>query len=458
MMGNGSTGTEPEAAQRTIVARATPLGRSALAIVRVSGPSTRKVLARVLGHAAFRRLGSRRPTLLPVRDRQNRTIDQALVTLFPAPASYSGEDLAEISLHGAPVVVEEVLRVCLEAGACPAEPGEFTFKALRAGKIDLAQAEAVADLVEAVSIGQAHVASRQLQGEVSRALLPLAEEVMDLVADVEAGLDFAEEEASLAGSLAALAGRCRRLAERLDQVARSSESARRIREGARVVFVGPPNSGKSSLFNVLLGEERVLVCSEPGTTRDLIEEVVVIEGLPVVLVDAAGIGESDSLAEKAGMERALGAARAAALVLRVCNPAAPVASAPPPAPEGVPEILVATHADRPWEFPPPDSALGVSSVTGEGIEALRRELARRLQAPGVSSPESVALATERHRRRASEVREHLLAAAKVLDRDALPELAAAELRGALGAFEEILGVVGPEELLGRIFSRFCIGK
>ncbi|MDQ7087065.1 MAG: GTPase [Acidobacteriota bacterium] len=264
--------------------------------------------------------------------------------------------------------------------------------------------------------------------------------------------------AALADPVAGLAGRCRGLATRLEQVARRSESARRIREGARVVLVGPPNAGKSSLFNRLLGEERVLVTSEPGTTRDLIEEVVVIEGLPVVLVDAAGIGPSHSQAEKAGMERALGAARVAALVLRVCNPAIREACQPAPAPEGVPALVVATHADRPWSFPPSEPALAISSLTGEGIDALRRELARRLQAPGVGSPESVALATERHRRRAEAARQRLLAAAALLDPPASPELAAAELRGALGAFEEILGAVGPEELLGRTFSRFCIGK
>lgn len=459
MMVIGSEGSASGSEGRTIVARATPPGRSALAIVRLSGPATREVLEAVVGPGPAAGLQARRPRLLVVFDRLGRGIDRALITLFPAPASYTGEDLAEISLHGAPAVVEEVVRVCLEAGASPAEPGEFTLKALEAGKIDLAQAEAVADLVEAVSVEQAHVATRQLGGEVSRALRPLAEEVLGLVVDVEASLDFAEEESALADPGQAAAERCRDLAERLAMVARRSESACRIREGARVVLVGPPNAGKSSLFNRLAGFERVLVCSEPGTTRDLIEEVIVLEGLPVVLVDAAGIGASDSLAERAGMERALGAARAAALVLRVFDPSASdQAGEPPPAPEGVAEILVGTHADRPWLSPAPESALAVSSLTGEGIEALRREVARRLQAPGVASPESVALATERHRRLAMEAHGHLLAAAEVLESAAVTEVAAAELRAALGAFEEILGAVGPEDLLGRIFSRFCIGK
>ena len=209
-------------------------------------------------------------------------------------------------------MIEETVATLVDAGARPAEPGEFTLRALRNGKVDLTQAEAIADLVGAESVAQARIASRQLRGEVSRELLPLAERVADLLADVEAGLDFAEEEQDLARAADSIAAECRTIVDAIERLAAASRAAHRVREGARVVLSGPVNAGKSSVFNMLMRSSRAIVTSEPGTTRDLIEETIVLQGLPVALCDAAGLREADSAAEREGVRRARAAATAAA--------------------------------------------------------------------------------------------------------------------------------------------------
>ena len=279
-----------------------------------------------------------------------------------------------------------------------------------------------------------------------------------MLADVEAGLDFADEERALAAPGAELADRCTRLIAEIHRLARSSDSARRVREGARVVLTGPPNSGKSSLFNALLGEDRAIVTEEPGTTRDLVEETIVIEGLPVVLVDAAGVGRASGRAEALGMERALSAAREAHLVLDVYD--LTDRHRPSDLQEGEPRLLVGTHADMAERSSAPAlESVVVSSTTGQGLERLRHEIASALRAPGSVPVQSVALATARHLASALGASDSLEAARNILatNGDAL-ELAAIELRAAVVSLRSILGDVATEDLLGRIFSRFCIGK
>ena len=388
-------------------------------------------------------------------DRSGAVIDQAMVTLHRAPHSVTGEDVAEITLHGSPAIVRETLAACVSAGARPAAPGEFTLRALRNGKVDLAQAEAVRDLVEAMSIEQVRIAARQLGGEVSAAIAPLADAIFELLADVEAGLDFTDGEEALAPAGAEVAERAERLAARIVGLAEASERARRVREGARVVLLGPTNSGKSSLFNSLLGFDRVIVTPEPGTTRDLIEEQVVIAGLPTVLIDAAGVGDPGGDAEAEGMRRALAAAETAHLVLDVYDLSRPER---PPGPPGPHHLRVGTHADLPSARAPAEGSIVVSSRTGEGIDALRAAIAETLHAPGSRPIESVALATERHLAAALEAREALGAASRLARTESGAELVAFELRRAVHALREILGEVGPEALLERIFARFCIGK
>jgi tRNA modification GTPase len=453
MGGGRRTVTDPQTV--TIVAHATPAGRAALALVRLSGPDSAAIAARIFARARGAPLVDGRPMLGTLLDRGGAPIDQAVLTLHRAPHTVTGEDVAEITLHGSPVIVRETLAACVLAGARPAAPGEFTLRALRAGKIDLAQAEAVRDLVEAATVEQARIAARQLGGEVSAAIAPLAEGIFELLADVEAGLDFSDGEEALALAGAEVAGRAERLAAQIDALAGASEPARRVREGARVVLLGPTNSGKSSIFNKLIGYGRVIVTPEPGTTRDLIEEQLVLEGLPIVLVDAAGVGEPGGQAEAEGMRRALAAAESAHLVLEVYDLSRPERPVGPP---GAHRLRVGTHADLPPAGPPAQGTVAVSPLTGEGMTALRAVIAEQLHAPGARPLESVALATERHLAAALEARDALVAAAGQARAGEGAELLAIDLRRAVHALREILGEVGPEALLERIFARFCIGK
>ena len=432
----------------TIVALATAPGRAALAVVRLSGAGTAGVLARVFRRRGGRGVPVRRPVLGVFVGRDGAVIDEGVALRFAAPRSYTGEDAAELTLHGSPAVVREVVAACVAAGARGARPGEFTLRALEAGKLDLAQAEAVRDLIEAATLEQARVAARQMGGEVGGLVGRLAERALDLQAELEAGLDFAEEE-DVGEAPGALGEKCAALAGEIEAALAAGETARRVREGARVVLLGAPNAGKSSLFNRLVGAERVIVTDEPGTTRDVVEETIVVEGLPVTLIDAAGVGEARGRAEAEGMRRAVAAARGADLVLDVFDARVGPAARWPGG------MLVGTHLDvegarREWD------AVYVGNVSGEGFPELRRTLAARLEAPGGGPLESVALATERHRDAARRAAERLRAAAAVAGSGA--ELAAFEVRGAVRALREILGEVRPEELLGRIFGRFCIGK
>ncbi len=438
----------------TIVAPATPPGTGAIAIVRVSGPGSRQVLSRVFRPAGGGSLPERRPVLGDVLDREGVPIDRGLATWFPGPRSYTGEDLAELSVHGAPVVVDELVRACVAAGARPAEPGEFTFRALRAGKLDLAQAEAVRDLVLAATPAQARIAARQLAGEVGAALEPVAAAVLDLLADLEAGLDFAEEE-DLGPGGDEISRRARDLEGRLRELLAAGELAARVREGVRVVLLGPPNAGKSTLFNALVGRERAIVTPEPGTTQDTVEETILVRGMPVILVDTAGVRETGSLAEREGVRRALSVAEGATVVLDVYSLADPFRPAGEVAPG---HLRVATHADRPGDRPPSPGSLVVSPVTGAGMDELRARIAAAAGAPGGAPLPSVALASARHREAAARAADALREAAGMAGRGEPPEAVALPLREALRFLREILGDVDPERVLGRIFSRFCIGK
>ncbi len=438
----------------TIVAPATAPGRGALAIVRLGGPETRAILSSCFRPSHSGPLRAREARLGEVVDRSGRLLDQAVVVFWEGPASCTGEDLAEVTVHGSPPVVRELVATLVAAGARRAYPGEFTLRAVRHGKLDLTRAEAIRDLVDAATVEQAHVAARQLRGEVAQEIGGLAARLLDLLADVEAGLDFSEDE-DLGPSGIEIASRCREIVAEIGQILEASELGRRIREGARVVLTGPPNAGKSALFNRLVGSDRVIVTPEPGTTRDTIEETVVLEGLPVVLVDGAGVREAENAAERAGVERARAAARLADLVRDVY----PLHRTERPQPDDDPRRLpVGTHAALPRPAPPIPGSCVVSSVTGEGLDSLRAEIARRLDAPGDRPIESVALATDRHREAAARAGQILERLARRVEEGLPAALAAVDLRQAVASMREILGEVSPDDLLGRIFSRFCIGQ
>ena len=431
----------------TIAAIATPAGRGGIGVVRVSGPAVPSISAKILGslpaprHARFARF----------RNARGEQIDEGLALYFPAPRSYTGEAVLELQGHGGPVVMQTLLRACLDAGARLAEPGEFTRRAFLQGKLDLAQAEAVADLIEASSEQAARAALRSLTGEFSAAISRLSGELVELRALTEAMLDFPEEEVDAVHRSDA-ASRLQAIGNALDEVFAKSREGSLLRSGIHVVLAGRPNVGKSSLLNRLAGEDRAIVTPIPGTTRDALREPIQIEGVPLTLVDTAGLRQASDVVEQLGVERTRRELAQADLVLLVEEAGKP-AAAPPDLPTDVERILVYNKLDLAPRFERPAGALAVSAKTGEGLEALRAAI---LAAAGWSSTgESVFLARERHLRALETARSHIDTARGELARW---EFFAEELRLAHAALGAITGEFTADDLLGEIFSRFCIGK
>lgn len=442
-------GRDPNRVGRdTIAAIATPAGRGGIGVVRVSGPGVFSISTQVLGsvpaprHAHHARFTNAR----------REPIDEGLALYFPAPHSYTGEEVLELHGHGGPVVMQLLLRACLDAGARLAEPGEFTRRAFLEGKLDLAQAEAVADLIEASSEQAARAALRSLSGEFSAAVHGVASQLVELRALTEAMLDFPEEELDAVHRFDA-ASRLQALAAALDALLAKSREGSLLRNGIHVVLAGRPNVGKSSLLNRLAGEERAIVTPIAGTTRDALREPIQIEGVPLTLVDTAGLRESVDELEQLGVERARRELAQADLVLVVEE----AGGSPPPPPPAIAtqgeRIVVYNKLDLAPRFERPQGALAVSAKTGQGLEELRAAI---LAAAGWSATgESVFLARERHLRALEKARTHIDAARSELDRW---EVFAEELRLAQGALGAITGELTSDDLLGEIFGRFCIGK
>ena len=434
-------------ARDTIAAVATPAGRGGIGIVRLSGPRTAGIAGAVLGSLPPPRVA----TLCLVRDRTGESLDQGIALFFPGPRSYTGEDVLEIHGHGGPVVVQSVLSACLDAGARLARPGEFTERAFLEGKLDLAQAEAVADLIDAGSKEAARSALRSLSGEFSRAVDGVAAQLVELRALTEAMLDFPEEEVDTLHRADASA----RLQTVRADLARLQERSRQgslLGTGLHVVLAGRPNVGKSSLMNRLAGQERAIVADVPGTTRDALREPIELDGIPLVLVDTAGLRATTDAVERIGVERARAELARADVVLAVGE--AGGERAPDEAlPAGAARIDVYNKVDLIPGFRAPPGAVAVSAVTGEGLDVLREAILRA--AGWTSSAEPVFLARERHLRELQRASDHLAAAAA---RTAEWEFFAEELRLAHGALGSITGEMTADDLLGEIFRRFCIGK
>jgi tRNA modification GTPase len=427
----------------TIAALATPAGRGGIGVVRVSGPGVRIVAEHVLRGVPR----PRHATNSVFRDARGEPIDEGIALYFPAPHSYTGEDVLELQGHGGAVVMRALLAACLDAGARLAEPGEFTRRAFLAGKLDLAQAEAVADLIDAASREAARSALRSLSGEFSAAVGALQAPLVELRALTEAMLDFPEEEVDrLHRDDAGV--RLRAVRASLDDVLAKSRQGSLLRSGIHVVLAGRPNVGKSSLLNRLAGAERAIVTPMPGTTRDAVREPVQIDGVPLVLVDTAGLRVSSDMVEQLGIERTRRELAEADVVLAVYDLTGDLTTLPD-LPAGAARIDVYNKVDL---APAPPGMLGVSARSGAGLAELRRAI---LAAAGWSATgESVFLARERHLRALERARAHLEAAA----RETRWELFAEELRLAHVALGEITGEVVADDLLGEIFARFCIGK
>jgi tRNA modification GTPase len=431
-----------EVTRETIAAIATPAGRGGIGVVRVSGPAVPRIARAILG---------RMPEPREATFGRFADVDEGIALYFPAPHSYTGEPVLELQGHGGPVVMQALLGACLDAGARLAEPGEFTRRAFLEGKLDLAQAEAVADLIDASTREAALSAMRSLAGEFSAAVTELVAQLIELRALVEAMLDFPEEEVDPLHAKDA-AGRLAHTRDALDDVLSKSRQGSLLRSGVHVVLAGRPNVGKSSLLNRLAGDERAIVAPVAGTTRDALREPVQIGGVPLVLVDTAGLRRDADEIERLGMERTRQELQRADVVLAI-HEAGGDAALPETLPEAARRIDVYNKIDLAPDFAVPAGCVGVSAKTGAGLERLREAI---LEAAGWSTTgESVFLARERHLRALETARAHLAAAAGEQQRW---ELFAEELRLAQAALGAITGEHKADDLLGEIFARFCIGK
>ncbi len=452
-MPSGKAGIDPDNSD-TIAAIATPPGRGGIGVVRVSGSRVPDLARTVLGKLPEPRIA----TLSSVRAREGSKVDEGLALYFEAPRSYTGEPVLEFQGHGGPVVLHAVLAAFVDAGARLAEPGEYTRRAFLNGRLDLAQAEGVADLIDAASTEAARSALRSLEGEFSAAVNLVSQALIELRALTEAMLDFPEEELdSLHRDDAS--GRLERTRAALDQLLARSRQGSLLREGLHVVIAGRPNVGKSSLLNRLAGAERAIVTAVPGTTRDLVREDIRIEGVPLHVVDTAGLRETRDEVERIGVERAWQEIARADVVLAVVEPEASpddagiLARFQSALPAGAIRIQVVNKIDLAGKPAARDKdVVWLSAKTGEGVELLREAL---LQAAGWErSGESVYLARQRHLIALERARSHLAAAAG----QGRWELFAEELRLAQQALARITGEFTSEDLLGEIFARFCIGK
>lgn len=444
----------------TIVAIATPRGRGGIGVVRISGPDAARVAGALMRDPAP--LQPRHATLAHLIDEHGASIDEVIATSFPAPHSYTGQDVIELSGHGNPVLLDRIVGAASAAGARLAEPGEFTLRAFLHGRIDLPQAEAVADLVDAVTPAQARAAFDQLEGTLTRAIAAADAPLFDLIARLEASVDFPDEgyhfvtpgqaaadAAAVAGALAAL-------------IARGREGTL-MREGAQVVIAGRPNTGKSSLFNALAGSDRAIVTDVPGTTRDLVTEVVDIEGLAITLVDTAGLRETIDLVELEGVgraERAAGVADCVVLVIDGSIPPRDEDLAMARAATSRPRVIAVNKADLP-RAPGHDTydgpAVFVSARSLAGMTALRAAIASAL-AGTVTPRDAPAVTNQRHLQLLERAHESLTRGVDALDHGAPEEIALADLQDARGALDEIVGRRTSDDILARIFSSFCIGK
>ena len=483
----------------TIVAIATPPGRGGIGVVRLSGPDARKIAAPLLrlkrelepGRAMFgelvdppppvenfetkvkiptSRAESAREMGHPLESLQNERIDEVVVTYFAKPHSYTTDDVIEISAHGSPVVLRHIVELCVAAGTRLAEPGEFTMRAFLNGRIDLTQAEAVRDLIDSQTLYQAKVAAQQLEGALSRRLQPTKQKLVELIARLEAGIDFAEDDVSVLPD-ATILEHIAAIRAPLEQLGASFAYGKIVHEGLTLAIVGRPNVGKSSLFNRLVERERAIVTATPGTTRDLVSETVAIGGIPVKLVDTAGIREALDEAESIGIRKSMEALADADLVLVVVDASQGITAQDQELladADNRPAIVVENKCDLRAEKIPTSRkerekwgtrvSVATSALTGDGIAELRAEILRHVGGEAGAQTESGFLTNVRHEGLIKGSLAALDAAQRAVAGKVPHEMLLLDLYNALRPLDAITGATTTDDILNLIFSTFCIGK
>jgi len=479
----------------TIVAIATPPGRGGIGIVRLAGPEARNITAPMLRLA--RELEPNRAIRCDLIDpgganthvretsdvsttkRATKTptrIDEVVVTYFAKPHSYTTDDIVEISAHGSPVVLRHIVELSLSRGARLAEPGEFTMRAFLNGRLDLTQAEAVRDLIDSQTLFQAKVAAQQLEGALSNRLKPIKQKLVDLIALLEAGIDFAEDDISVAPD-ATILDRIAQVKAPLTQLAATFTYGKIVHQGMTLAIVGRPNVGKSSLFNRLVESERAIVTAQPGTTRDLVSETVALGGIPVELVDTAGIRRALDEAESIGIKKSMEALADADLVLVVIDTTQPLSDEDEELltqVEGRPAIIVENKSDLPSSCgdgtrrdsrprlasraEPSPQRIPTSALTGEGIPALRAAILNHVAGDFTTTQETGFLTSVRHQKLVNDALASLDAATNAVAARVPHEMLLLDLYGALRPLDEITGATTTDDILNLIFGTFCIGK
>ena len=447
--------------RETIVAVSTPPGRGGIGVVRVSGSGARTIAEAVLRFATAPRWESWSSQLASLPDDQGQTVDQVVVSFFAGPRSYTAEDVVEISCHGSPVLLRHCLERCCAAGARPGEPGEFTLRAFANGRIDLPQAEAVRDLIEATTLYQARIAARQVEGSVSRRLAPLKHQLLELIALLEAGIDFAEDDIDVAPD-AEIERRLAPIEAALENLIASFAWGKLVHDGFTLAIAGRPNVGKSSLFNRLLEQDRAIVTDIAGTTRDLVSETAAIEGIPVRFVDTAGIRTGQDLVERLGIERSYQAMADADLTIVLIDRSQPLSvddlSLVERARSQGRFLIAANKCDLPAAAEIDEPYAPVSALTGEGVRELRTAIVAALAPEGRFEQEGGFITSVRHERLLRESLAALRRARSALGHRLPHEMLLLDLYAALQPVDAITGATTADDILNRIFSTFCIGK
>ncbi len=454
----------------TICALSSAPGRSGIAVVRLSGSRAFQIVSRIFVPRNARvGMPDRRAVIGRVLDPLSGSeLDEALVTCFRSPHSYTGEDVTEISVHGSPVVVSHLLDLLCRQGARLAEPGEYTLRAFINGRMDLAQAEAVRDVIEAHTLYQLQVASRQREGELSRQLAPVKQQLVDVIVGLETAVEFVEENLAVE-SRAHLAAKLEGLLGELGRWIGSYRRGRIVRDGFSLAIIGRPNVGKSSLFNAFLAEERSIVTEIPGTTRDLVSEYADFGGIPVRLVDTAGLRDGENKIEQIGVDRSLRAMADMDAVLLVLDASAPWTREDGKLRERLgtsPCVVALNKSDLPQAWSAAERAayaghwpcVDVSALTGSGIDSLRDAIRQHLFGDWQGEHDGMLVTNLRHCRCLEAAREQLQAAAGALRDGTSEEFVLVDLRACLAKLGEITGETGVEDILTAIFSRFCVGK